>query len=123
VALTKAALAEEIAAERSIFAEELALDNLRPAERQKILAQLAAAEEKYAQQVKETQLKAGVWREAVDDAVVEAFLDDWKKIGLRAQRAKPTTARPRLERLLSDYPPMARAATRSACGPIRCARS
>ena len=58
VAMTKAALAEEIAAERSIFAEELKLDNLRPAERQKILAELAAAEEKYAQQVKETQLKA-----------------------------------------------------------------
>jgi len=58
VALTKAALAEEIATERSVYAQELALDNLRPAERQKILAQLAAAEEKYAQQVKETQLKA-----------------------------------------------------------------
>ncbi len=58
LAMTKAALAEEIATERSIFAEELKLDNLRPAERQKILAELAAAEEKYAQQVKETQLKA-----------------------------------------------------------------
>ena len=45
VALTKAALAEEIAAEKSIYEQELALDNLRPAERQKILAQLQAAEE------------------------------------------------------------------------------
>ena len=58
VALTKAALAEEIAAEKSIYEQELALDNLRPAERQKILAQLQAAEEQYAQKVKETQLKA-----------------------------------------------------------------
>ena len=39
--MTKAALDEEIAAERSIYEQELALDNLRPAERQKILAQLA----------------------------------------------------------------------------------
>ena len=58
VALTKAALAEEIAAEKSIYEQELALDNLRPAERQKILAQLQAAEEQYAQKMKETQLKA-----------------------------------------------------------------
>ena len=58
VAMTKAALAEEIAAEKSIYEQELALDNLRPAERQKILAELAAAETKYAQQVKETQIKA-----------------------------------------------------------------
>jgi phage-related protein len=58
VAMTKAALAEEIATERSILQQELQLDGLRPPERQKILAQLAAAEEKYAQQVKETQLKA-----------------------------------------------------------------
>jgi hypothetical protein len=58
LALTKAALAEEIAAEKSIYEQELALDNLRPQERQKILAQLAAAEEQYAQKIKETQLKA-----------------------------------------------------------------
>ena len=41
VALTKAALADEIAQERSIYAQELALDNLRPPERQKILAELS----------------------------------------------------------------------------------
>ena len=71
VALTKAALADEIAAERSIYAQELALDNLRPPERQKILSELQAAETKYAQQVKETQLKAAedaqkAWQKMAD---------------------------------------------------------
>ena len=71
VAMTKAALADEIAQERSIYAQELALDNLRPPERQKILAELQAAETKYAQQVKETQLKAAedaqkAWKQMAD---------------------------------------------------------
>ena len=71
VALTKAALDEEIAKERDIYAQELALDNLRPPERQKVLAELAAAETKYAQQVKETQLKAAedsakAWKSMAD---------------------------------------------------------
>ena len=71
VALTKAALADEIAQERSIYAQELALDNLRPPERQKILSELAAAETKYAQQVKEAQLKAAAdsekaWKSMAD---------------------------------------------------------
>jgi hypothetical protein len=71
LAMTKAALADEIAAERSIYAQELALDNLRPPERQKILSELQAAETKYAQQVKETQLKAAedaqkAWQKMAD---------------------------------------------------------
>ena len=71
VALTKAALDEEIAAERAILNEELKLDGLRPAERQKILAQLQAAETKYSQQIKETQLKAAedsakAWKSMAD---------------------------------------------------------
>ena len=71
VALTKAALADELAAEKSIYAQELALDNLRPAERQKILSELQAAETKYAQQVKETQIKAAedaqkAWKSMAD---------------------------------------------------------
>jgi hypothetical protein len=71
VAMTKAALDEEIAKEREIYAEELRLDNLRPAERQKVLAELAAAETKYAQQIKESQLKAAedsakAWKSMAD---------------------------------------------------------
>jgi hypothetical protein len=59
----------------------------------------------------------GILPEAVDDAVVEAFLGDWEATGMRGP--KPATARPRLERLQHDHPGMARAAAQSVGGPIR----
>ena len=58
VAATEAALAQEIAKEREAIAQELALDNLRPAERKKILDQLAQLEQQYAQEIQQTQVEA-----------------------------------------------------------------
>ena len=58
VADVEAALAREIATEREILNQELALDNLRPPERKKVLDELAQLEQNYAQQVKQIQTQA-----------------------------------------------------------------
>jgi hypothetical protein len=58
VAATEAALAQEIAKERDILNQELALDNLRPPERKKVLDELAQLEQNYAQQVRQIQTQA-----------------------------------------------------------------
>jgi GH24 family phage-related lysozyme (muramidase) len=58
VADVEAALAQEISKERDILNQELALDNLRPPERKKILDELLLLEQGYAQQVKQIQTES-----------------------------------------------------------------
>ncbi len=93
VAATEAALAQEIAKEREAIAQELALDNLRPAERKKILDQLAQLEQQYAQEIQQTQVEAA-------DQSAKAWMGLAKSVQgiansqLRELSAEPNRSRP-----------------------------
>jgi GH24 family phage-related lysozyme (muramidase) len=73
IADVQAALAQEIAKERDILNQELALDNLRPQERKRILDELAQLEQQYAQQIKQVQTQEA-------DAVAKSWQDIGKTI-------------------------------------------